>query len=192
MRRLILVRHGPTHAKGMIGWSDLPADLSDTSAITALANWLPQNANMISSDLIRTVTTADAIRRDQPRLPHDPNLREMHFGAWEQMTWAQVSKTEPDRIRNFYETPGDISPPGGESWNAFSARVSTAIDHHLSATEGDLIVVCHFGVILSQVQRATGKTPYETFGQKVDNFSGTEIAIKSGKWSLTRTNHICE
>ena len=24
MQRLFLIRHGPTHAKGMIGWTDLP------------------------------------------------------------------------------------------------------------------------------------------------------------------------
>ncbi|HHL22744.1 MAG TPA: histidine phosphatase family protein, partial [Aliiroseovarius sp.] len=23
------LRHGPTHAKGLVGWSDVPADLSD-------------------------------------------------------------------------------------------------------------------------------------------------------------------
>jgi len=33
MTTLWLVRHGPTHAKAMIGWTDLPADLSDAGAI---------------------------------------------------------------------------------------------------------------------------------------------------------------
>ena len=28
MTRFWLVRHGPTHAKTMVGWTDLPADLS--------------------------------------------------------------------------------------------------------------------------------------------------------------------
>ncbi|MCX8953857.1 histidine phosphatase family protein, partial [Ruegeria sp. NA] len=36
MTRLHLVRHGPTHAKTMVGWSDLPADLSDTAALRRL------------------------------------------------------------------------------------------------------------------------------------------------------------
>jgi alpha-ribazole phosphatase len=34
MTRFWLVRHGPTHAKAMVGWSDLPADLSDTAALS--------------------------------------------------------------------------------------------------------------------------------------------------------------
>jgi hypothetical protein len=33
MTRFWLVRHGPTHAKAMIGWTDLAADLSDQSAL---------------------------------------------------------------------------------------------------------------------------------------------------------------
>ena len=37
MTRLWWVRHGPTHAKAMVGWRDLPADLSDTAALARLA-----------------------------------------------------------------------------------------------------------------------------------------------------------
>ncbi|MEY8841169.1 histidine phosphatase family protein, partial [Cribrihabitans sp. XS_ASV171] len=38
MTRLHFVRHGPTHAKGMVGWSDLPADLSDTALLDRLSS----------------------------------------------------------------------------------------------------------------------------------------------------------
>ena len=58
MTTLWLVRHGPTHAKAMIGWTDLPADLSDAGAIARLRAALP-DAPIVSSDLIRAVTTAD-------------------------------------------------------------------------------------------------------------------------------------
>ena len=43
MSRLFLVRHGPTHAKTMVGWSDLPADLSDTAALARLSDHLPSH-----------------------------------------------------------------------------------------------------------------------------------------------------
>lgn len=39
--RLWWVRHGPTHAKTFIGWTDRPADLSDTAALARLAAFLP-------------------------------------------------------------------------------------------------------------------------------------------------------
>ena len=61
MTTLWMVRHGPTHAKAMIGWTDLPADLSDTDAIARLRTELP-DAPIVSSDLIRAVATADALQ----------------------------------------------------------------------------------------------------------------------------------
>src|SRR5690606_31355347 len=82
MTRLWLVRHGPTHARGMCGWSDLPANLSDHEAINRLSLYLP-DAPIVASDLVRAIATASAIGGDRPRLPHDPDLREMHFGDWE-------------------------------------------------------------------------------------------------------------
>ena len=72
MTRFFWVRHGPTHAKTMVGWSDLPADLSDHVALARLSDALPRDAVVVSSDLIRAVATADAIQGGRPRLPHDP------------------------------------------------------------------------------------------------------------------------
>jgi alpha-ribazole phosphatase len=42
MTRLWLVRHGPTHARTMVGWTDLPADLSDVAALARLSAHLPR------------------------------------------------------------------------------------------------------------------------------------------------------
>ena len=115
MRRLCLVRHGPTHAKTMVGWSDLPADLSDHDAIASLAEHLPADALVISSDLSRAVATADAIQGARTRLPHDPDLREMNFGDWELQRFDEVEDQET--YRAFWEHPGDVKPPNGESWH---------------------------------------------------------------------------
>ncbi|WP_439141982.1 histidine phosphatase family protein [Planktotalea sp.] len=189
MQRLFLVRHGPTHAKGMIGWTDLPADLSDTAALQRLDAYLPNDARIVSSDLIRTIETANAIEKRRTRLPHDPSLREMHFGDWENLGFKDVSAHSPDQVRAFYEQPGDIAPPNGESWNQVRARVSPTIDNLLAEYRSDLIVVCHFGVVLSQLQRATGLQSYETFAQKIDNLSITEVIVKDGTWHTGVINH---
>ncbi len=188
-QRLFLVRHGPTHAKGMIGWTDLPADLSDTAALARLSAWLPDSARVISSDLIRASATADAIAGQRIRLPHDSDLREMHFGDWEGRKWRDLSDEDQEKSRAFYETPGDMAPPGGESWNTFCARTGAAVDRYLAQDGSDLIVVCHFGVILSQLQRATRQSAYETFAQKVDNLSVTEIIVTGETWDSREINH---
>ena len=184
MTTIFLIRHGPTHAKGMVGWSDLAADLSDTQALARLEAALPKDAFVISSDLSRAVTTADAIQAKRHRLPHDRDLREMNFGDWELKVFSEVEAESPERLRAFYETPGEISPPNGDSWHALCARSNAAIDRLLASNQAqNLIVVAHFGVILSQVQRAFGLTAYQAFGNKIENLSITDLKVREGIWS---------
>lgn len=188
MTRLHFVRHGPTHAKTMVGWSDLPADLSDTAQIARLSNSLP-GAPVISSDLSRAVATADAIQDQRPRLDHDPDLREINFGAWELRSFAEVEAETPDLIRAYWEEPGLVKPPGGESWHEVAARVDRAVDR-LITQHDDLIIVAHFGVILTQIQRALQIDAYEAFGHRIDNLSITEISIENGRWKVGKLNHL--
>lgn len=180
MADVYLVRHGPTHAKSMVGWSDLPADLSDTRLITRVAEALPKDASVISSDLTRARDTADAVAGAQPRLPHDPDLREIHFGDWELKTWAEIDAETPDLSRAFWESPGDVRPPGGESWNEVSTRVTRAIDRALAQTSGALIVVAHFGAILTQIQRAERLTADEAFAHRIEPLSLTHLSLTPG------------
>ncbi|MBP9952629.1 MAG: histidine phosphatase family protein [Cypionkella sp.] len=172
MTRFWLVRHGPTHAKTMVGWTDLPADLSDTAAIARLNAFLP-NAPVISSDLIRAITTADTLA-PRPRLPHDPALREMHFGIWEMRSFAEIEATTPEHIRAFYQTPGDVRAPGGESWHDLTARVQAALSR-LNGSADDIIIVAHFGAIVAALQLALRLTPEQAFAHRIDNLSLTRI-----------------
>lgn len=182
-----MVRHGPTHAKTMVGWSDIPADLSDTDAIARLCNFLP-DAPVVSSDLIRASATADTLV-PKVRLPHDQDLREIHFGDWELRSFAEVEAEDPKTIRAYWETPGDIAPPNGESWNAVRLRVDRAIDGYVQQGLDDLIVVAHFGVILTQVQRALGIGAYEAFSHRIDNLSVSVIEISPTGWAAKKINH---
>ncbi len=159
----------------MVGWSDIPADLSDRAALERLSAYLP-DAPVVSSDLGRAVATADSIAGGRRRLPHEPQLREMHFGAWELRTFAEVATSDPAASRAFWETPGDSAPPSGESWNALAVRVGAAIDR-LAQGHADLIVVAHFGAILSQVQRARGISASEAFAQRIDPLSVTRLVL---------------
>jgi broad specificity phosphatase PhoE len=167
--RIWLVRHGPTHAKGMVGWTDLPADLSDHAALARLNAHLPQ-VPVISSDLSRAIATADALA-GRPRLPHDADLREMHFGAWEMRGFAEIEAETPDHIRAFWETPGDVRPPNGESWHEMTARVERALLRLAHLPE--VIVVAHFGPIVAAIQLADRLTPEEAFAHRIDNLSAT-------------------
>jgi len=191
MTRLHLVRHGPTHAKSMVGWSDLPADLSDTDLVGRVADFLPDGALVVSSDLIRAADTADAIANGRHRLPHDPDLREIHFGDWELRRFAEIEEQDPHRLRAFWETPGDVRAPGGESWHEVSNRVSAAVDRLIEIHTGlDLVIVAHFGAILTQVQRAENLTAEQVFVHRIHNLSITEIHKTPTGWDLVRINHL--
>lgn len=188
MTRLWFVRHGPTYIKAMVGWSDPPAVLDDLPVIRRLTAALPDHAPLVSSDLLRAGQTADAICGDRTRFPDDAGLREIHFGDWEMKGFAEVEADDPSRIRAFWERPGNISPPNGESWNQTSARVSRAVDRYIGAGHADIVLVCHFGAILTQIQRATGQTAYDTFAQPIDNLSVTQIDVTDEGWALRFAN----
>lgn len=172
----------------MVGWSDLPADLSDAERVARLSAHLPDDALVISSDLKRAVQTADAIAGDRTRLDPDPDLREINFGEWELQAFDGV----PDKslLRSFWETPGDIRAPGGESWNDISARADRAISRLLKGHPGrDVIVVAHMGTILTQVQRALGLSGYNAFAHQIFNLSVTELHWRDNKWDAVSINH---
>ncbi|MGB3690564.1 MAG: histidine phosphatase family protein [Jannaschia helgolandensis] len=186
MTRLWLIRHGPTHSRRMVGWTDLPADLSDTAALARLSAALPQ-APVVSSDLIRAVDTATAILGERPRLPHDPALREFDYGAWDNQPFDAIDSPE---LRCFFDTPGTPSAPGGESWNDLSHRVETAINRLVADTNpSDLIVVAHMGVILTLWARAADLRPFDALRQKIDNLSLTRINLTPAGPVAISANH---
>lgn len=189
MSRIFWVRHGPTHANAMVGWSDIPADLSDTARLARLSAHLPEDALVISSDLSRARATADTIAGNRLRLPDDPDLREIHFGAWELQAFDAI--TDQTRLRAFWEQPGEIRAPGGESWHEVSARVARAAARLRAAHPGcDIIAVAHMGVILTQIQAALRLTAYEAFVHRIDNLSVTELHWAGDGWQAHAINHL--
>ena len=159
----------------MIGWTDLPADLSDIAAITRLNAHLPVDAPVISSDLSRAIATANALG-PRLRMPHDPDLREIHFGQWETRSFTEIEAESPALIRSFWEQPGDIRPPGGESWNDLTSRTWAALDR-LTGQAPEIIIVAHFGPILAALQRAMGLSAKDVFAHKIDNLSVTSLTL---------------
>jgi alpha-ribazole phosphatase len=185
------VRHGPTHEETLVGWRDVPADLSNVSQIARLNAHLPTDAILVSSDLIRAAATADVLMHPQRRrLPHDENLRELNFGLWDGMHANDVFKNHPELSKAYWSNPGDISPPNGESWNAAAKRINAAVDR-LNALYPDdhIIAVAHFGVILTQVQRAMNISPKAVFAHKIDNLSATQIMVNNAQWNVASINH---
>lgn len=192
MSRWWWVRHGPTHQKALTGWRDVPADLSDTAAITRLSDALPAAALLVSSDLIRASATADALAHGRQRLPHAPALREFDFGAWDGLDFATVAARDPVLSRSYWEAPGDVAPPDGESWNAARARIDRFVEAMNKRHPGrDIIAVAHFGTILTQVQKALGISPAEALSQPIAPLSLSRFDWCDGVWQAGPINHVC-
>ncbi len=185
------VRHGPTHQKTFTGWRDVPADLSNTDQLSALNAFLPAQALVVSSDLTRSVQTADALSQGRMRLGHMPGLREFHFGAWDGKPFDAIAERYPTDSRAYWENPGDICPPGGESWNMAAERVTTAAAHLARAFPNrEIVAVAHIGAILTQVQAAKNCGAADVLQHKIDNLSVTKIDLSYAKPVVEYINHI--
>lgn len=174
------VRHAPTGLSGAIGWSDPPADLSDAERLDQLRRVLPA-APVIASDLTRARMTAARVAGQRPRWPDEPGLRELHFGAWEGLSFDTIATRFPDDNAAWWADPGSVRVPEGESYADLAARVSAAIDR-VHARCGavppggtDIIAVAHMGSILAALGRAAGMSPRQALGFKIDTLSLTRL-----------------
>jgi broad specificity phosphatase PhoE len=117
------------------------------------------------------------------------DLREIHFGDWELKRFDEIE--DEALIRNFWDNPGDVRPPNGESWHEVSARVDRAVARVMAAhPDRDIIAVAHFGVILTQVQQALQIGAYEAFAHRIENLSVTELHWQGGRWHAKGINHL--
>ncbi len=185
------VRHGPTHEKAFVGWRDVPADLSDTAQIERLNAHLPDDALLVSSDLIRAITTADAVSGNRTRLPHANAIRELNSGDWDGMEFEDVAARDPDLSRAFWENPGDTIAPNGESWNMLAGRIAPFVDD-LNASHPDrhIVAVAHLGVILTQIELAGNISAYQAIGHSIDNLSVTRMDWDGSGWQLGAISHL--
>src|SRR5512140_3811923 len=70
----------------------------------------------ITSPLFRARETAE-ILAPGAAVEADPRLREMDYGAWEGLTYAQIDERESAARREWELAPDRLACPGGESGN---------------------------------------------------------------------------
>ena len=149
MLRLTLVRHGSTEwneAGRFQGWGDPPLSARGRDEAERLGAHLAgeEFGRVVASDLLRARETA-ALALPSAPVETDARLREMDFGAWDGLTWAECVERDGDLIRRWSEDPAAVAPPGGESLAAFEARIAAALAD--LPEEGSRLWVVHAGVI---------------------------------------------
>lgn len=176
--RLVLVRHGATaHSadKRFSGRNDLGLNevgAAQAAALARRAASFGEVSAVISSPLVRTVQTAEAIATALGRpVETADDLVECDFGAWEGLTFAEVRAAHADALASWSGSP-EIAPPGGESFAAVGARVARGRDAVLAAHAGaTVVVVSHVTPIKLLVQAALDAPPSALFRLFLDTAS---------------------
>lgn len=130
-RELILVRHGETlhNVAGIAqGWNDSALSDRGNEQVRRLAKRLARHNPdaLFSSPLGRALATAAAIN-DVLGLEITilEDLREMSYGGWENRSFLDIRRDEPDVYRKWIDDP-DAPSPEGESHNQVRARMERA------------------------------------------------------------------
>jgi alpha-ribazole phosphatase len=159
--RLLLVRHATAEGNGRFQGQ---RDVSLTSAgrrelqrLSEKCSTYPIHA-VYSSDLRRACQTADAIARNFGlKVELHPQLREMHFGQWEGLSWSQIARRFPRLAASWIERFPYQPIPGAEPLRQFRKRIATGIGEIVAANRGQCaLMVTHAGVIRFAVGAVLG------------------------------------
>jgi alpha-ribazole phosphatase len=152
MNDLLFIRHAETHMAGTFcGQSDPPVNVAGHRQIQKLTENLrtvPIVA-VFTSDLQRSTTTARALAESFaiPCITR-PALREIAFGKWEGLNWEEIEKLDSIFATQWLDAFPHGTPPEGEAFEIFEARVMAEISYLLSPSERSLTaVVTHAGVM---------------------------------------------
>src|SRR5262249_28776153 len=152
MVRLLLVRHPATGwtAQGRFqGQTDVPLSPPGQRQGASLAQRLTRETIHVlyASDLQRAWETAQAIAAPHAlRVQSEPRLREMAFGRWEGLTYAELQQRDAARLAAWEHDPLHIAPPGGETLLQVAERVRAAYTSVVAADQDKTVgLVAHGG-----------------------------------------------
>jgi ribonuclease H / adenosylcobalamin/alpha-ribazole phosphatase len=194
----VLLRHGETALtaqKRFSGSGGADPELSEKGrwqaerAARALAELGTVQA-VITSPLARCRETGGAVA-DRLGLTAEvePDLRETDFGNWEGMTFTEVRERDAAALDAWLDAT-DVPPPGGESFDDVTRRVSAAGDRLRSAYAGrTILLVSHVTPIKTLLRLALGAPPETLFRMDLAPASLSAIALyEDGNASVSYLN----
>jgi probable phosphoglycerate mutase len=134
-------------------------------------------ARVYSSDLYRAQATAGAILKKRGlTLTMTPALREVAMGAWEDRTWGEVERFEPEQLMYFNNDPSQWQVEGCEDFHSLQRRVTHAILDIAARHDGETVaVVSHGSAIRSFMCGVYGVPP--TNIQQVKHYDNTAVTL---------------
>ncbi|MFD3543080.1 bifunctional RNase H/acid phosphatase [Streptomyces sp. NPDC058662] len=182
----MLLRHGETALTPQkrfsgSGGSDpelSPAGLRQAAAAAEALAARGDVRAVVSSPLRRCRETARAVA-DRLGLPVtvDEGLREVDFGAWEGLTFAEVRERFPDDLQAWLDSPEAAPTGGGESFATATRRIAAARDRLAAAHAGrTVLLVTHVTPVKILVRLALGAPPEALFRMELSAASLSAVA----------------
>ena len=192
-QRLILIRHGDLgegRRGRYIGRTDAPLSALGRRQAEALAGEFARmdGARILCSPLVRCCETARIALGPGAGFAIDADLREIDFGRWEGMSFAEIAAADPAAVDRWAALAGDFAFPGGEGIGEFRARVEAAAGRIAADPAEKVVAVTHGGVIRLMICLFLGLDVRHCLLFEVRPASVTELSLDGGKGVLTRLN----
>ncbi len=188
--KVYLIRHAEAEGnlyRRIHGWYDSLITENGYRQIKALEERFRdiQVDAVYSSDLLRTKTTAAAVYKPKGlELNTRQGLREIHLGIWEDMTWAQADRMDPEQMGYFNINNPHFHCEGSETFDQLRARISHAILSIADCHPGKTVAIFTHGMAIRNVLAHFQNIPVDRTGEAVPHGDNTAVAlleIDSGK-----------
>jgi|Deesub1362A_J573_1020465.scaffolds.fasta_scaffold13552_3 alpha-ribazole phosphatase len=183
MKKVYLVRHGETlwnAEKKYLGLTDIGLTKNGLSQAERLAQRLEGEGIEVifTSPLLRAKETASLIA-EKLNVPVEvwEELREVHFGEWEGLTYEEIRGKYGDLINKWMENPSAFSIPGGDSWEEINKRAERFLKRVQERKEEIALAVSHGGLIKAIFARVLHMRPPDFTSFLIGNGSLSAIGF---------------
>ena len=190
-----LARHAQVHERWSgvaYGSQDVPlseAGLARSEELGAsLARLAP--SRVVSSDLERAAHLGrGTAQRAGVAIELAPELREIHRGAWEELTVADLRRDRAGELEAFYADPWTFCDHGGEADRDVVARAWPRFSAACEAARGGVVVLtAHYNVLRCLVTAALGLDPRKSFAWRLDTARAALLVDEPGGFVLAASN----
>ncbi|MCW3491489.1 histidine phosphatase family protein [Dethiobacter alkaliphilus] len=196
--KLIFIRHGETlwnREFRMQGVSDVAlSDVGVAQSVALARGFKWQIDKVFTSPLDRAVSFAEPLAARRKMTPEIiPELREMSFGRWEGLRYADMDDEMKKGFEEWCVDPVNVCPPEGEAAADMGDRVRAAVDK-ISQTLGEdetAAVVTHGGLIRVAVTLLMELPPVTAARMQIETGSLTVLEYVAGYWRLVKLNDTC-
>lgn len=185
---LWLIRHGETDWNREGRWQgrrDVPLNATGLAQAEAMAEKLATSGvtfhALYASPLRRALQTAQpAARRLGLEIRVDERLREIHQGAFEGLTHAEIAERYAAELDAIRRAPATASAPGGETVTQVAARLRAAADDLARWHDGQTVLVFGHGLALATLYCQAHGIPLEQAHLHIPS-NGEILVVKWGE-----------